>query len=68
MPRYELAMSADGEVPRFDAHQVVKGELQDQPPFRAHLVTTTTVEMRKDNKEKCRTRNQSAWLSNGRCY
>ena len=33
----QLAVLARGEVPRPDPHQVVKGELQDQPALRHHL-------------------------------
>lgn len=33
----ELPVLPDGEMPRLNPHQVVEGELQDQPALRAHL-------------------------------
>ena len=37
--RHQLPVLPDGEVPGPDPHEVVEGELQDQPALRAHLTT-----------------------------
>ena len=37
--RHQLPVLPDGEVPGPDPHEVVEGELQDQPALRTHLTT-----------------------------
>ena len=37
VPRYKFPVCSDGEMPRFDAHQVIESEFKDQTSFGADL-------------------------------